>query len=90
MSCMYNIDISRSDHGPTVISQTLTTHGPAGLKFEFSGCSADGKEGQHCLVKWGIPAGVRLLKNSLGAEVGYGVCCNDVTNQVLEVRRTCW
>ncbi len=87
-TCTYSVGMSRSDHGAGTWKTVTVTDAP-NASFRFDGCSASTSGGQMCVSKYGVGAGVRLLKNQSGKVVGEGVCCNDVTNTVTSVSASC-
>ncbi|CAE7696859.1 unnamed protein product [Symbiodinium necroappetens] len=96
--CNYVISISRSDQGASTHWQSRTATGPPGTTFETGRdfdefCSTTYNENafgaDFCMQNFSVPAGVRLIKSSTGDIVGSGVCCNWVTNHILQVSSDC-
>ncbi|CAE7867816.1 melC2, partial [Symbiodinium microadriaticum] len=79
------VNVSRSDEGREKAWKTYhIPHQGWDERYRFSGCSPEGGGGQ-CQQE-GAPNGIRLLVSRENHPVGEGVCCDEVTNEVISER----
>ncbi|CAE6950153.1 melC2, partial [Symbiodinium sp. CCMP2456] len=79
------VNVSRSDEGREKVWKTYhVPHQGWNERYRFSGCSPEGGGGQ-CQQE-GAPNGIRLLVSRENHPVGEGVCCDEVTNEVISER----
>lgn len=82
--CTWEVNVSRSDEGRQKVWKTYhVPHQGWDERYRFSGCSPEG--GGQCQQE-GAPNGIRLLVSRENHPVGEGVCCDEVTNEVVSER----